>query len=213
MTLRWEALLWSIIAVTAPGAVHLLRRRFSPQLPEWAHPIEDGAGWLHGLILPYIALITGSIPGGLAGLYAIKSIEWVSGGLACGFGLLAVYVFHRIRPRNNALLHRSALARWQDEPRWALYRAAGALWLQDVTLGAGLGLLLSGLEWLVTGWSREPHGLASRDREPLYRSAISTILFILTRNFWLTAGTQLIFFLILESWSSSGKVEAASAEQ
>lgn len=199
--MRWEALLWSLIAITAPGAVNLLQRRFPLSLPAWAQPLKDGAGWLHGLILPYIALIVGSIPGGLVGLYAIEPVEWFTGGLACLLGLLAVYAFHRMRPQHD-LYPRRALSRWQDEPRWALYRAAGALWLQDITLGAGLGLLLSGLEWLVTGWSKTHSEFAKQDREPMYRSGISTILFVLTRNFWLTAGTQLIFFLMLEIWAS-----------
>lgn len=199
--MRWEALLWTLIAVAAPGALRLLWRRFDPELPDWAQPLKDGAGWLHGLLLPYIALLTGSIPGGLAGLYAIKPFEWFTGGLACALGLLAVYAFHRLRPE-HALRPRGALSRWQDEPRWALYRAAGALWLQDLALGAGLGWVLSVGEWLFAGWAEEPGSPLSQDPEPLYRSGISTILFILTHNFWLTAGTQLIFFLLLENWAS-----------
>jgi hypothetical protein len=211
--MRWEALFWSLFAIAAPGVLRLLWRRFDPSVPHWAQPIVDGAGWLHGLMLPYLALLTGSVPGGLVGLYAIAPYTWFAGGMACLLGLLAVFAFHRIRPRNTLQMH-GALSRWQDEPRWALYRASGAIWLQDITLGAGLGFLLSGLEWLITGLAQKPRRLADRDLEPLHRSGISTILFILTRNFWLTAGTQLVFFLMLEIWAGEKQpVEPAAEEQ
>jgi uncharacterized membrane protein (GlpM family) len=136
----------------------------------------------------------------LVGLYAIRPLEWFTGGLACLFGLIAVLVVHQFRPVES-LRYRSAVNRWQDEPRWALYRATGALWVHDLALGAGLGLALAALEWMLSAWTRKPRALTEQDPEPLYRSAISTALFILTHNFWLTAGTQMIFFLLLEHWA------------
>jgi hypothetical protein len=199
MNMRWEALLWSLLAVTAPAAAQVLWRRINPSLPEWAEPLINGAGWLHGLILPYIALIVGSIPGGLVGLYGTPLLGWIVGGLACLLGLIAVALTHRYRPR-SALQSRPALVRWQDEPRWALYRASGALWLQDLALGAGLGFVLSIIEWALSGLSNPARNFIDLDREPLYRSGVSAILFLLTRNFWLTAGTQLFFFILLELW-------------
>jgi hypothetical protein len=54
---------------------------------------------------------------------------------------------------------------------------------------------------MLSAWTRKPRALTEQDPEPLYRSAISTALFILTHNFWLTAGTQMIFFLLLEHWA------------
>lgn len=200
MNMRWEALLWSVLAVAAPALAQLLWRRLDARLPDWAQPVAQSAAWIHGLVLPYIALVLGSIPGGLVGLYAIDPLRWIAGSLACALGLIAVAIAHRFGPRPH-LLQRSAVDRWVDEPRWALYRGAGALWLGDLALGAGLGWALSGLEWALTGLSSGSTDLKSRDREPLYRSAVSTALFLLTRNFWLTAGTQLIFFFMLEIWS------------
>jgi hypothetical protein len=198
--MRWEALLWSVLAIAAPAAAALLWRRTRPSLPPWAEPLVQGAGWLHGLLLPYLALLLGSIPGGLVGLYAIGPLEWITGSLACLLGLIAVIVSHRVHPVNR--LHaRSAVDRWKDEPRWALYRATGALWVDDLALGAGLGLALSALEWALSGLARNPRDLSGQDPEPLYRSATSTALFLLTHNFWLTAGTQMILFLLLEYWS------------
>lgn len=198
--MRWEALLWSTLAIAAPALAQLIWRRFNPRLPEWALPLVSSAGWIHGLLLPYLALILGSIPGGLVGLYGIGLLRWIAGSLACALGLIAVVIVHRARPHPH-FQQRSAVERWKDEPRWALYRGTGGLWLGDVALGAGLGLVLSGLEWALAGLARSSTDLRSEPREPLYRSAVSTALFLLTRNFWLTAGTQLIFFLMLEVWS------------
>jgi hypothetical protein len=199
--MRWEALLWTAATLAAPAGAQLLWRRFKPTSPAWAEPLVNGAGWLHGLLLPYLALLSGSIPGALVGLYAIDALEWFAGTLACLLGLLAVFFAQRLRSEDE-LQPRSAVGRWKDEPRWALYRATGALWLQDVSLGAGVGLILSAVEWLLTGLSRSPSVFLEQDREPLYRSAVSTALFILTKNFWLTAGTQLVFFVLLENWSN-----------
>lgn len=198
--MRFEALLWSLLAITAPGAALWLWRRINPAIPPWAQPVFNGAGWLHGLILPYSALVLGSIPGGLVGLYAITPLEWITGSLACLSGLAAVLLVHQLRP-GSELQPGDALERWKDEPRWALYRATGALLLQDVALGAGLGFVFSILEWAFTSLTRQPQDTSLQDREPLYRSGVSTILFLLTRNFWLTAGTQLVFFILLDLWA------------
>jgi hypothetical protein len=198
--MRWEALLWSVLAITTPAAVQLLWRRRKLDLPTWAQPLIQGASWIHALILPYLALVLGSIPGGLVGLYGTNPLQWFAGGLACLSALLAVFITHR-RRSSDEIRPRSAMERWKDEPRWALYRATGGIWLQDLALGAGLGLILSVLEWLLTAITHSSGNISDQDREPLYRSAVSTALFILTQNFWLTAGTQLIFFLLLELWS------------
>ena len=198
--MRWEALLWSVLAIAAPALAQLLWRRLNPRLPEWALPLVQSAGWMHGLVLPYLALILGSIPGGLVGLHGIGPLHWIAGSLACALGLIAVVIAHRLRPQPH-MRQRSAVERWKDEPRWALYRGAGGLWLGDVALGAGLGLVLSGIEWVLTGLARGSTDLKRVSLDPLYRSAVSTALFLLTRNFWLTAGTQLIFFFMLEIWS------------
>jgi hypothetical protein len=204
--MRWEALIWSLLAISAPAGVQIIWRRFHPKLPEWAKPLIQSAGWLHGLFLPYLALISGSIPGGLVGLYAIDALHWFAGALACVLGVAAVVAARRflIHPQ---LRLRSAVDRWKDEPRWALYRATGALWINDFGLGTGVGLLLSGIEWALSGLTRQPNNLKEQDREPLYRSAASTALFLLTHNFWLTAGTQLVFFLLLEIWAERQRGE------
>jgi hypothetical protein len=198
--MRWEALIWSLLAITAPAGLQMLWRRFHPNMPEWIEPLIPSVGWMHGLFLPYLALISGSIPGGLVGLYAIDPLHWFAGALACLLGLAAVFIARRFQIRPQLHLH-SAVDRWKDEPRWALYRATGSLWINDFALGTGAGLLFAGLEWALTGLTRQPNNLKEQDREPLYRSAVSTALFLLTRNFWLTAGTQLAFFVLLETWA------------
>jgi hypothetical protein len=200
--MRWEALAWSALLIAAPAAVNVIWNRFDPPVPSWAKPILDGAGWLHGLLLPYIALLVGSIPGGLVGLYGPTRRSWLTGGLACLLGLAAVLIAHRMLPRT--IRPRRALVRWRDEPRWALYRATGALWLGDSSLGAGVGFILSILEWVGDGLTHPGAEERSLDPEVLYRSGVSTILYLITGNFWLTAGTQLAFFVLLELWSERG---------
>lgn len=199
--MRWEALLWSLLAIIAPAVAGKIWRRLDPALPDWLDPLIDGAGWLHGLMLPYAALLLGSIPGGLLGLYAITLFGWIAGGLACSLGLIAVVLVYKLRPKAT-LQPRRALERWKDEPRWAMYRATGAIWLQDLALGAGLGFVLSIAEWVVSSMARKTRDFTRQDREPLYRSGISTILFLVTQNFWITAGTQLVFFVLLEMWAN-----------
>ena len=200
MTLRFEALLWCALLISAPAAANLLWRRFDPAIPNWTQPFVDGAGWFHGLMLPYFALLVGSIPARLVGLYGFSWWAWLAGGTACLSGLAAV-VFANSRRHRPALRARRAIERWKDEPRWALYRATGWLLLNDIGLGAGLGFALSILEWVGNGLTSEPRLLMDQDREGLYRSGVSTILFIITNNFWLTAGTQLVFFTLLELWA------------
>ena len=73
-----------------------------------------------------------------------------------------------------------------DEPRWALYRAAGALWFGSHPLGTGGGLGWAVVEWAVTnrtrlGEIRQHHEAAGA----LLRLASSALIFLATRNFWL----------------------------
>jgi hypothetical protein len=82
-----------------------------------------------------------------------------------------------------------------DEPRWALYRAAAALWLGDPQYA-----LLAGLGLAVVEWSLSSVPKLRKDPlrwETMARIASSSVIFALTRSFWLTLVTQAIMLELL----------------
>ncbi len=93
-----------------------------------------------------------------------------------------------------------------DEPRWALYRAAGLIWL------GGWGLLV-GFALGVLEWSLRTRPWLAENRSDsttwliLVRLAISSLLFALTGNFWLTSFSQTAgwFVLSLKEARSDGR--------
>jgi hypothetical protein len=169
------------------------------------------APWLWGIIPAYLALITGAIPARFFGLTGHSPVAWFGGAIICG-----------------ALVGIAGLVHWPDgawpnptrgvldEPRWALYRAAGVLWMPNLEQGLLIGLALGLVEWAVcykpwTGpliktlrtWrtaemdARWPAGTW----ETVVRVAGSSLIFATTRNFWLTALTQAVLLgMVRRNW-------------
>lgn len=203
-TLVWEAALWAALALSAPTAASWLWPRLRPRLGEWGSAAEALGPWLHGLLPAYLALVTGAVSGRDAGLFDHSWGDWASGVLACGAGLVAAAILAWWRPL--PLRIPSPLDGALDEPRWALYRGAGALWAGAWTPGVFIGLGLAVLEWMavVQPWRRRSSseatlagrrwrilgGLAPEEWGILFRMALSAALFLATRNLWLTAATQ-----------------------
>ena len=160
------------------------------------------APWLWGIVPAYLALITGAIPARFFGLTGHSPLAWFGGAIVCG-----------------ALVGLAALAPWPegdwptpthgvlDEPRWALYRAAGVLWVPRPELGLLIGLGLGLIEWAIcfkpwmgplkeTLRSRRTAevdvGWSPGTWETVARVAGSSLLFASTRNFWLTALSQAV---------------------
>ncbi len=185
----WEAGLWCGLAlggsVGIPALTASLGRRGGSGAPEaaWALP------WLN--ILPlYLALITGAVSGRDAGLYGRDASGWAIGLLICGLV---------VAPAMVVLWWRAEVVRWPpagcalaEEARWALYRASGTLWIGHMLGGTAAGLVLGALEWVLQ--SRRWRARASLRLEAwqgLGRVLVSSLLFALTCNAWLTAAAHL----------------------
>jgi hypothetical protein len=99
----------------------------------------------------------------------------------------------------------SPIAALLEEPRWALYRSAGLLWLPGPLAGVvlGIGLAIVEIGWSGKWWIREARG---RPEEwfPVLRAALSAVVFVATRSFWLTAATQ-VGCLVIASQQKSMK--------
>ncbi len=188
----------ALVQATWPRAVSLLK------LSELTQDIfQRLAPWLWGIAPAYLALITGAIPARFFGLTGHSPLAWFGGAILCG-----------------ALVGLAGLVRWPDgtwptptrgvldEPRWALYRAAGVLWLSSrPELGLLMGLGLALLEWAIRfkpwkgpllstlrAWRTDEVDARWRPGtwETVARLAGSSLIFALTRNFWLTALTQAV---------------------
>lgn len=182
--------LWVALALVGPAAVEILWPALRRQASRWAPYLRSFAPWLHGVGPAYLALITGAIGARHFGLTGQPALTWAGGSLFCAGWL--VISSRLLRPEG----------RWPkpargvlDEPRWALYRAAGAAWIASAPLGVLIGLGLAAAE-LALRWGA---GLGQRPLpwEALARVASSSVLFAVTGNFWLTLVTQgLALFLL-----------------
>jgi protein-S-isoprenylcysteine O-methyltransferase Ste14 len=190
----WAAFFWCIISIGAPVTARALEPRLSPRFGKWNDPLVEIAPWLHGLIWPYLALIGGVILGFDAGLYGHSLSAWIVGFIACASGLAAAALVLRKKPINDLILL-GPIDALHEEPRWALYRSAAYLWVADPILSVALGVLMAFMEWLLfyTPWKAMP---TTRSSAQLLRVLFSGIIFLITRNFWLTAGTQIGFLVI-----------------
>jgi hypothetical protein len=194
--MSWEALIWCGLAVLAPAAAGAAWPRVKPRLGGAAEPLEGLAPWLHGIGPAYLALIRGAILSWDAGLRGHDGVAWLAGGVA-GTAILGAIVVLVRRPAAQTPWP-DPLRALRDEPRWALYRAAGALWFGSYPLGAAVGLVLAGLEWVFTNRSRlsqvrwDPQAAGE-----LLRLANSTLIFLATRNFWLTCFSGWVLLAVL----------------
>ncbi len=192
----WEGLLWAALALAGRPVAQRYWPRLTQRAGEWVSWLAGLALWADGLLIPYLALISGSILGRDLGLYGQGAGLWLAGALACGLALGALALVLRRWPLAIRLTTHLELI--LDEPRWALYRAAIAQAAASFPAGIIGGFLLASLEWALR---RRPWAAKQRGElplwEPLLRAALSAALFAATRNLWLTAATQAAVALLI----------------
>ncbi len=186
----WEAAFWSLALIISPIVVGRVWPRLQESFGNWREPLEAAAPWVQSLLLPYLALLTGSVIGRDAGLYGHSTAGWVSGAVACGLGLVAAVLFLRSRPLKLPWSH-TLSETLRDETRWALYRASAALWVPTFPTSVAIGMALALAETAVRVLQEEKtNRFTLASGAVLLRALFSGLLFGLTRNFWLTAATQ-----------------------
>lgn len=186
----WEAALWSLALIISPTVASWAWPRLQESFGDWREPLEAAAPWVHSLLLPYLALLTGSIIGRDAGLYGHSPAGWVSGVVACGLGLVAAALFLRQRPVKLPWTH-TLSETIREETRWALYRASAALWVSSFPVSVAIGTALALAETAIRVLQEEKtNRFTLANGASLLRALFSGLLFGLTRNFWLTAATQ-----------------------
>lgn len=213
---QWEAAFWVGLAILSPAlarpawpwVVSLLH--LTDSIPDLAQRL---APWLWGIVPAYLALISGAVPARFVGLTGQAPLDWFGGAILSG-ALIGLAALIRWPEGDWATLTRGVL----DEPRWALYRAAGVLWLPRSELGLLIGLALALLEWAICfrpwkgsliealrTWrtdeveSQWPTGTW----ETVARMAGSSLLFASTRNFWLTVLSQAVILAMMRRNNSS----------
>ena len=181
-------------------------------LGDWREPLEAAAPWVHSLLLPYIALLTGSIIGRDAGLYGHSTAGWVSGVVACGLGLVAALLFLRKRPVKLPWNH-TLSETLREEARWALYRASAALWVTSFPASVAIGTALALAETAIRVLQEEKtNRFTLANGASLLRALFSGVLFGLTRNFWLTTATQTAIVVLFNMpWSKETNKPATNS--
>ena len=193
----WDAAAWSLALIVSPIVVPWVWPRLRDKYGAWQEPLETVAPWVYSLLLPYLALITGSIIGRDAGLYGHSLSAWVSVTVACGLGLVAAFFFLRTRPIKLPWTH-TLSETLREEARWAMYRASAALWVVSFPVSVAIGTALAFAEtavWVLQKEKTDRFKLANGAR--LLRALFSGLLFGLTRNFWLTAAVQATIVALL----------------
>lgn len=203
--MRFEALAWSLLEVIAPALMRVARQRWTWFTQEW---IEVSA-WAHDLLIPYLALILGSISGRDAGLVNLPLHSWIPAGTACLAGLAAAFLVLRRLPEIPRI-HTTPLEVLRPEPRLALYRAAMAAWVSDLPLAIAIGGLLAASEWLLSAQPWSGKVVSSRSWAQLIRIAFSGVIFWATRNLWLTAATQAVAVLLIQRTRQSREARLAA---
>lgn len=163
--------------------------RWEARLGDQADGIATLGAWIHAVGPAYLAMISGAVTGRDLGIYGPTAAGWVSAGIALAAGLGAAWLVHRYRHPAIEVDGPGSVA--LDEPRWALYRAAGIGWVGGLWFGLVIGLLLAtadvGLRhslWQADKWKQ------AELWQGWMRACLSAVLFAATGNLWLIIAFQ-----------------------
>jgi hypothetical protein len=193
----------------------LARAQGWPLMP-W---LEQAARFGYYLGIPFLAATSGAIGADLLG---IRGSEWVAGreDWARGAGLATVAVLAtwsvwlagRLLARRQKLVPlptRLPGSAWQrlldalyDQIHWAFYRSGPILWLDDVYWGIFAGLALVLLEAALNPahrWALQDPETAAPSLLRLSIAWTSALLFLATRNLWLTLAAHLALVGLLSA--------------
>lgn len=186
----WETGFWAAVGVAGPWLVDWYRVEARVRSTARLAFLIGLAPWIYGLGPPYLALITGAIYPMETGIYGTGGVPgWLGGLLVCALVLVAAMVLRRRVSWAWPLPAPAAGA--LDEPRWAMYRSIGWLWTGGYAWGLFIGLGLALLEWASRSQPWRPKALERPATGVLLgRIALSSLLFGLTGNLWLTLVTQ-----------------------
>lgn len=200
-----ESFFW----VAAQLAFSLLGVSLWPQLktifPGAADRLAVIGRLAHSLVIPYIALLIGSVSArntGLIGADALpySSADWTRAllwGAALGGIALAVLI------RSRQLPEAPPLQALLDEARWAFYRGAAIGWAGMLLGGVALGAGLAVLEWAALRGIHASLGQAAPLRlSALARLALSAAVFTATQNAWVAGAAGALVALGLARWSA-----------
>jgi hypothetical protein len=201
-----EALFWSLLLILSPALGSRLWPALRERFDHLPFDIKAWAAWIHSLGLPYMAIILGSVSGRKMGLYGQAAGEWFVGLLACGLGLgAAILLLNHQDQRPDPEV--DLASNIQEETRWAFYRGAATLWLPGMLsplLGFALAVLELGTTHVQTSGRQPP---SPSQWKTVLRAAFSTLLFLATGSFWITAGTQLTIATILNKRSREDRLD------
>lgn len=209
-----------VTLIFSPARADRFRSTLTGRLAEQLARLIYFIGW------PYAALLTQSISAvnlGFMGtgesidasILGWTSADWLRGlnvGLTLGLiALIPIGLAARQMARAGSPLGvdaRSAGAIIIDsvytEVHWTFYRSAALILLSSAYWAALLGLILIGLEWIVS-IVRNGLGAQPEDRQSwigqMLLLTLSAALFILTRNVWLMIGLHVVIEIALKAWT------------
>ncbi len=183
-TTGWQAGIWVALALGAWPAARAARLRLEARFGDQAGTITNLGAWVHALGPAYLALISGAVTGRDLGIYGPTTAAWASAAVGIAGGLGAAWLVFRFR--HPAIEPDSPWTVALNEPRWALYRAAGIGWVGGLWLGLAIGLVLAAADWGLRHSVWQADGWKQADVwRGWMRAGLSAVLFAATRNLWL----------------------------
>lgn len=137
----------------------------------------------------------------VAALLAVVGV-WFSARLVSRWAGLAPVTLPLHAPLWQRLLHAV-----YDQVHWAFYRSGPILWLNDLYWGTFAGLALVLLEAALNPalwWALKSPATAGPALFRLGMAWVSALLFLATRNLWLTAGVHLVLAALLAGTEAGG---------